>query len=80
MNWTPQNNNTPDEERELFPLLPPMEESVLELLRDHSDGLQINQIVIALDVPVGIIMSALFELEMKNLVRTVAGGIYRAIV
>ena len=80
MNWTPQNNSTPDEERELFPLLPPMEESVLELLRDHSDGLQINQIVIALDIPVGIIMSALFELEMKNLVRTVAGGIYRAIV
>ena len=80
MNWgAAVRSNTP-RQAELFPELSPMEQAVLDLLRENSDGMQLNSIVIALDEPVNRIMPILFELEMKNLVRTQAGGSYRAIV
>lgn len=79
MNWgTAANADTPIQPQ-LFPELSPTEQQLLDLLRTHSDGLQVNQMVVATDIPVSRLMSLLFELEMKDLVRTVAGGIYRAV-
>lgn len=80
MNWGGAVKENALIEQELFPQLSQPEQNLLELLRAHSEGLQINQIVIALDIPVSKIMPLLFELEMKNLVRAVAGGNYRAVV
>lgn len=80
MNWSSAVKGSAPVEQELFPQLSRLEQELLDLLRVHSEGLQINQIVIALDVSVSKIMPVLFELEMKNLVRAVAGGNYRAIV
>lgn len=80
MNWGGAATCAVCVEPELFPELSQSEQQLLDLLRAHSDGLQVNQIVIALDVPVSRVMSVLFELEMKNLIRAVAGGCYRAIV
>ena len=80
MNWSSAVKGNTPVEQELFPQLSRPEQELLDLLRVHSEGLQINQIVIALDVSVSKIMPVLFELEMKNLIRAVAGGKYRAIV
>lgn len=80
MNWDAEAKSAAPREAELFPQLSPLEQQLIDLLRHHSDGLQLNQLVIALDISVSRIMPALFELEMKNLVRAVAGGCYRAIV
>ncbi|MBO7280649.1 MAG: DNA-processing protein DprA, partial [Bacteroidaceae bacterium] len=80
MNWSSALKGNTPVEQELFPQLSQLEQELLDLLRVHSEGLQINQIVIALDISVSKIMPVLFELEMKNLIRAVAGGKYRAIV
>lgn len=80
MNWSSAVKSKQPRQMELFPELSPMEQSLLDLLRGNSDGMQLNAIVIALDMPVNRIMPVLFELEMKNLIRTQAGGSYRAIV
>ena len=80
MNWGAAVKNAEPREAELFPELQPMEQILLDLLRENSNGMQLNSIVVALDIPVGRVMSLLFELEMKNLIRTQAGGAYRAIV
>ena len=80
MNWSSAVKGNAPVEQELFPQLSRPEQELLDLLRVHSEGLQINQIVIALDISVSKIMPVLFELEMKNLIRAVAGGKYRAIV
>ena len=80
MNWSSAVKGNAPVEQELFPQLCQLEQELLDLLRVHSEGLQINQIVIALDISVSKIMPLLFELEMKNLIRAVAGGKYRAIV
>ena len=80
MNWGGAVRSDKPREAELFPELSPMEQILLDLLRENGDGMQLNSIVIALDMPVNRIMPLLFELEMTNLIRTQAGGSYRAIV
>lgn len=80
MNWGGAVKTSAVVEQELFPQLSASEQHLLDLLRAHSEGLQVNQIVIALDVPVSKVMPVLFELEMKNLIRAVVGGCYRAVV
>lgn len=80
MNWSVPKSRKKSVEPELFPDLSPQEQQLVELLRANSDGLQINQIVIELNIPISNIMSLLFELEMKGLVKAVAGGCYRALM
>ena len=78
MNWSVPKSRKKSVEPELFPDLSPQEQRLIDLLRTNSDGLQINQIVIELNIPISNIMSQLFELEMKGLVKAIAGGRYRA--
>ncbi len=80
MNWKPvTSKKTTPQQMELFPNLSPEEQRLLGCLRNNSDGLQINQLVIELNEPVNRLMSILFELEMNGLVKAVAGGTYRAV-
>jgi DNA processing protein len=39
---------------------------------------QINRLVVETNVPVNRLMPLLFELEMKDLIKTLAGGRYKA--
>lgn len=80
MNWGSKQRKETVVEPELFPELSADEQRLMQLLHKNSDGVQINQIVIELNEPISRIMSILFELEMKGLVRAVAGGCYRAIL
>ena len=64
---------------DLFPALSVDEQRILNLLKKYSDGMQINSLIVELDIPINRIMPILFEMEMKNLIKAVAGGRYRAV-
>ena len=64
-------------QRNLFVDLTPEEQSVVAHLT--ADGKQMNQLCIALDLPISKLAALMFELEMKGVVRCFAGGIYRLI-
>lgn len=53
------------------------EEKVVGLLKSRPDGLQINTLVVDTNIPVNRMSALLFELEMKGVLRVLAGGIYR---
>ena len=82
MNWdvATAKKSTGDLQTELFPDLSPEETAVMTALRDSSDGLQVNQMVVQLNIPINKLLPLLFEMEMKGLVKAVAGGCYRAMM
>jgi DNA processing protein len=66
-------------QRELFPELSAGEQKVMDILLQSGDGLPINTLVVKADIPIDRMMAMLFEMEMKGVVRPLAGGVYRAI-
>ena len=82
MNWEAATAKKSAEklQRELFPELTAEETAVMTALRDSSDGLQVNQMVVQLNIPINKLLPLLFEMEMKGLVKAVAGGCYRAVM
>lgn len=81
MNWQPSKGyKTEVVQPELFPELSAEEQRIIQLLKKNPDGLQVNQMVIELETPINSIMSILLELEMRGIVKAMAGGCYRAIV
>ena len=82
MNWDVAVTKKSAEELqiELFPDLSPDETAVMTALRENSDGLQVNQMVVQLNIPINRLLPLLFEMEMKGLVKAVAGGCYRVMV
>ncbi len=65
-------------ERTLFPELSVEEAAVVDVLRGGND-MQINMLSVKSGVPIGALTAMLFELEMKGVVRTMAGGMYHLI-
>ena len=55
----------------------PIYEGVYRIL---TEGLQINTLVIDTNIPVNRMSALLFELEMKGVIRALAGGVYRLIM
>ena len=77
MNWAvPKRTETP-RQMQLFTNLTPDEETVLEHLSRFPDGVQINRLVVETNIPINRLMPLLFELEMKDVVKTLAGGRYK---
>lgn len=66
-------------QRELFLDLTPEEEVVYNLLQKHTEGMQINTLVVNSNIPINRITSLLFQLEMRGIIRALAGGIYKLI-
>jgi DNA processing protein len=65
-------------ERSLFPELSPDETAVFEALKKQNDQ-PVNRLAVNTNIPVGRLTSLLFEMEMKGMVRTLAGGGYHLI-
>ena len=63
-------------QRSLFLNLSDEEQLVVRLLEQQGD-LQINTLVVAANIPVHRMNAILFELEMKGVVRVLAGGVYQ---
>ena len=82
MNWEmPTNKKSAQElQSELFVELTDDETAVITALRENSDGLQVNQMVVQLNIPINRLLPLLFDMEMKGLIKAVAGGSYRLTV
>ena len=70
-----QRANTDGIERNLFPDLTPEEQQVVSLLKETND-LQLNTITVKTGIPIGRLTALLFQLEMKGMLKPLAGGIY----
>ena len=66
-------------ELSLFPELSAEEQSIVTVLRQTND-LQLNLISVKTNIPIGRLTAILFELEMKGVVKPLAGGVYHCIV
>ena len=66
-------------QRELFPELNEEEKKIICLLEAHPEGIQINLLVVEANIPINQMSALLFELEMKGVVRALAGGLYKLI-
>lgn len=63
-------------QRDFFPSLSGEEQLIVKLL-DERGNLQINTLAVETNIPIYRISSYLFELEMKGVIRTLAGGVYQ---
>ena len=66
-------------ERNLFPDLTPEEQQVVSLLKESND-LQLNIITVKTGIPIGRLTALLFQLEMKGVVKSLAGGMYHLLL
>lgn len=81
MNWEMTTNKSCKElQTELFPEMSEEETTVMTALSENSDGLQVNQMVVQLNIPINKLLPLLFEMEMKGYIKAVAGGCYRAMI
>ena len=62
-------------ERSLFPELSQEEQAIVDVLMRNND-LQINMISVQSGIDIGRLTALLFTLEMKGILRTLAGGMY----
>ena len=62
-------------ERCLFPDLTQEEQAIVDVLSKHND-LQINLISVKTGIDIGRLTALLFTLEMKGILKTLAGGMY----
>ena len=76
MMWAaPQSNRVV--QRSLFPELNEEESRVVILLEQHTDGLPINALSLQAELPVHRLSAILFELELRGIVRPLAGSMYK---
>ena len=75
MGWKTVQQKTETIERQLFPDLTPQEQQVVSLLQQTND-LQLNMISVKTNIPIGQLTAILFSLEMKGIIRPLAGGTY----
>ena len=66
-------------ERNLFPDLTEPEQQIVRLLQQTND-LQLNVISVKTGIPIGQLTALLFQLEMKGVVKPLAGGMYHLLV
>jgi len=83
MNWQDealrQQALTDGIERNLFPDLSPEEQKVTSLLQETND-LPLNMLSVKTGFPIGQLTALLFQLEMKGVVKPLAGGMYHLLM
>ena len=62
-------------ERTAFPDLTAEEQTVVRILNETGD-MQLNMLSVKTNIPIGQLTALLFQLEMKGVVRPLAGGCY----
>ena len=66
-------------ERTFFPDLSPEEQTIVKILDEMGD-FQLNQLSVKANIPIGQLTGLLFQLEMKGVVRPLAGGTYHLLI
>lgn len=75
MGWQTASQQPQAVERQLFPDLSPEEQLVVNVLQQTND-LQLNVISVKTNIPIGQLAALLFQLELKGVVKPLAGGTY----
>ncbi|MDD4778277.1 MAG: DNA-processing protein DprA [Fermentimonas sp.] len=78
MGWEAEEKKILPRQTDLFQDLTPDEEGVYNLLKVESP-MQVNNLAIELNIPLSELLMTLLELEMKNLVTALPGGMYKII-
>lgn len=78
MGWEEGEKKEIPPQRDLFVELTESEEKVYQLLL-HEGAMQVNALAIALNMPVTELFMTLLELELKNVVASLPGGIFKTI-
>lgn len=76
MGWEKDCNNIESKQQELFQTLSENEKRVYNNLSQNGSG-QINRLAIDLNMPLSELLMTLLELEMKELVKALPGGVYQ---
>ena len=80
MNWErTDSRSSTNVQTALFQDLSEEEQTIVSALRQHPDGIQVNEMALKLIKPISRISSLLLELEFKGLVKCLPGGMYRII-
>lgn len=66
-------------ERSLFPDLSAQEQQIVSLLQETND-VQLNILSVKTGIPIGQLTALLFQLEMKGVVKPLAGGMYHLLL
>lgn len=77
MCWDVENKVPRAIQRQLFPDLSEEEERIVNLLKKQPEGKQINTLVVECNIAINRMAGILFELEMKGVIKALAGGVYR---
>lgn len=78
MMWdTPQKRTPSNTQQELFPNLTKEENLIVQVLERYAEGATINTLVVEVGLPVHRISATLFELELRDIVRPLAGSVYK---
>ncbi len=64
---------------QLFVELIPEEQMLLDILHTNNEGIHVNSLVAETRLPYAATSSLLFQMELRGLVRSLPGGIYRAL-
>ena len=76
MGWEKDSRNIESKQQELFQMLSENEKRVYNNLSQNGSG-QINRLTIDLNMPLSELLMTLLELEMKELVKALPGGVYQ---
>ena len=80
MNWEKQNSGTASNiQTTLFLDLSDEEQTVVNVLRQNQDGIQLNELAIQLEKPISKISSMLLEMEFKGVVKCLPGNVYKIV-
>lgn len=81
MNWeiADTKNNGEIQVPLLFEDLSDAEFEVIEILRKHTEGINVNELAVLLHKPFSRLSSQLLEMEFKGLVKCLPGGIYKVV-
>ena len=81
MMWDTPTANKPEAiQRTLFPELTDEERLIVQHLSAQPEGLHINTLVVETGMPINRLSATLFELELRGLVRPLAGNCYKLIL
>jgi DNA processing protein len=57
----------------------PEESRIVQILRKYPEGIQVNSLVVESNIAITSMTGILFELELKGVVKSLAGGMYRLV-
>ena len=80
MMWDATRNNKPEAvQGSLFAALTDDESHIVQLLEESPEGIHINTLAINTSIPINRLSALLFELELRGIVRPLAGSSYRLV-